>query len=508
MCGIVGVAGNTNSDSGKVFRDMLIFDIIRGIDSTGVVNVPAFRKTNKATPVLMEKDIGLPNNLWEDKDSKIFTDRGKIKALGKVLIGHNRAATIGNVTVENAHPFNFGSVYGVHNGSLRTYSDLENYLEHDVDSMCLLDHISQHGVEDAWKNFLGAAALVWFDDKDQTLHFARNSERPLHYMWSKDKKVLFWASEPWMIQTAAARHKVDLLKNDKDKLVLGTFEVDTHYSFVVESNDIIFKEKVKMEKKPQATAITRTGGYSSTGTRSNYTVVGSNRKSRDKVKRRKGKQLDYGWGKTMKRAGKETRGLNLTLSQFVKETGTFLAKFDKKSPDYITVYPSTDIDLEKLQHALKIGNTRFYTISRMRYSERNGYTMYGVASAGIRPRIQVVDSGIPVVHRDPEDKPMSIENLFKKDDEDFNEEPKIFRSYKGVYVNRAAWMAPFNKSEAGCTCLWCGNPLDINEHEDMVFLSQQDALCAECSGDEDVAKNILQMNPNYDWPERKAADVG
>ena len=156
MCGIVGVFGNLNAKNCKAFRDMLLMDTLRGEDSTGVVAIPFSH--SKQDPII-EKDLGLPPNLWETTaKSKIFGKRGVPKATFRGLIGHNRAATIGNICVNNAHPFQFDHVYGVHNGTLRYYYDLDGYTELETDSMALYNHISNNGIKDTWKNFTGAAA--------------------------------------------------------------------------------------------------------------------------------------------------------------------------------------------------------------------------------------------------------------------------------------------------------------------------------------------------------------
>lgn len=231
MCGIVGVSGNLYAKHAKVFRDMLCFDYIRGVDSTGVAVVPM---TLGAEPIV-EKELGHPGNLWDWNQSQIFDERGLCSTVKRVMIGHNRHATLGRVNVDNAHPFTYDHITGVHNGSLRDWSDLEGYAENEVDSKSIFQTIAAKGIDHCWKNFVGAAALVWWDNKEGTLNLIRNAERPLWMCYNKDGNVLFWASEKWMILAATSKERSDIplmLKKDeegKDTNVYDIFQLKPHH---------------------------------------------------------------------------------------------------------------------------------------------------------------------------------------------------------------------------------------------------------------------------------------
>ena len=193
MCGIVGIAGNVYQRECKAFRDMLVFDQVRGFDSTGICFVGNANNLAK-----VEKELDGPENLWNFHDSELLDYRGVAKTTHKLMLGHNRAATIGKVIRENAHPFTFGHVTGVHNGSLDDWHELERDekgQQFDVDSKALLATISKKGIDHAWKSFRGAAAVVWWDESDGSLNIARNNQRPLYLAYSQAGDVLFWASE-------------------------------------------------------------------------------------------------------------------------------------------------------------------------------------------------------------------------------------------------------------------------------------------------------------------------
>ena len=187
MCGIVGVVGKINKVQETTFKEMLFIDTLRGSHSTGIISV------NTLDTAWIKKAVAAPDFLEMKKVNSLIDNR-----VSKCLVGHNRAATKGKVNTANAHPFDFGDIVGVHNGTLRNEKDLD-YLNTDVDSERLFHHLSKHGIRDTVDNMEGAYALAWVNVKEGTLNLLRNSERPLHYGFNKDKTQMFFASEWGML---------------------------------------------------------------------------------------------------------------------------------------------------------------------------------------------------------------------------------------------------------------------------------------------------------------------
>lgn len=181
---------------------LLKLDTIRGPHSTGLLGVTKQGVCN------IFKKVGTPWELEEYKGWDTFWGRQHA-----VLIGHNRHATQGAINHVNAHPYEHGYLYGVHNGSLTNKWKLEDSKDFDVDSDNLYHHMLCNGLEHTVKRIEGAFALVWYDETDKTINFVRNKERPLHMAYSKDGKTLFWASEGWMLLVAADKANVQLEKS-------------------------------------------------------------------------------------------------------------------------------------------------------------------------------------------------------------------------------------------------------------------------------------------------------
>lgn len=202
MCGIVGLISRYDTFPfyvDKLFTNLLRMDSIRGEDSTGVFGVD---------------QKGHVDFLKGDTDGYLFTRTQSFEKFLKrmssynIVVGHNRSATIGNVTPENAHPFQKKHIILVHNGTIRNKDDLNNKVE--VDSEAIAHALSEHDCVTALGKIDGAFALVWFDSKDKTLNLARNDERPLYVL---EYDALFCiSSEPGLPLWLAARENRKPLK--------------------------------------------------------------------------------------------------------------------------------------------------------------------------------------------------------------------------------------------------------------------------------------------------------
>ena len=205
MCGIVGVIGMVGTKAinkahvrEDVFEQMLFADVFRGAHSTGVMMVD-----KKGECTYHKKAIASPDYLdlgsWT-KYKKGFWD-------AQIVVGHNRHATTGSVVNANAHPFTHKHITLVHNGSLfsgwRAKLRVKNV---DVDSHGIAVAIAEYGYKEALKTIDGGFALVWWDDREKTMNFVRNDQRPLGFVRIKDSPAILFASETPLARWIAWRN--------------------------------------------------------------------------------------------------------------------------------------------------------------------------------------------------------------------------------------------------------------------------------------------------------------
>ncbi len=239
MCGIVTAvakyAGGFSAAALKAFEDLLYMDVLRGPDSTGVVLVDKFGAVTVAKAAVPAYWL-----MWEkDYDKKINDVAFKE---GKILIGHNRKATVGKVTDKNAHPFIVkDELVLVHNGSLNAHKHLG---EADVDSNAIAMYIHEHWKEDAtpevyakmFQHIGGAFALVWYDLRFGKMYVVRNSQRPLFI--AETHSEFFLASEKEMLLAGLSR-------NNLTAKTCVAIEANKLYTFDINEESSTFQTKVQ-----------------------------------------------------------------------------------------------------------------------------------------------------------------------------------------------------------------------------------------------------------------------
>lgn len=211
MCGISFVLSEDTYATGtdKFFKDSLIANQVRGLHSTGIFQI------TKANTITTAKRALNASAFVETVDAKALIDA---TPRSRATVGHVRHATQGVISDRNAHPFmvtrsDKTRVVGVHNGTLKGWKDKEGGKDQDVDSAWAFVKFAEEGPFDAFEYFNGAFAFVWYDERfPDTLFVARNDDRPLHFLITKDNKTILGASELGMLGWLAERHGIELSK--------------------------------------------------------------------------------------------------------------------------------------------------------------------------------------------------------------------------------------------------------------------------------------------------------
>ena len=200
MCGIVGMISKFHGfgmDYEDVFEEMLYLDGPRGMDSTGAFVVT---KNNEVQIVKQAANPGifLKTDSWKNLKSRIRAD-------ARIVVGHNRKASIGSIISKNAHPFAKEHIILVHNGYIANHKTIDATVEVDSEAIVTV-LLKEDNPLEGLKQLFGAYAIVWYNKKTKTLYMARNKDRPLAIAHSENQ-VLF-ASEKGMLNWIMDRNNL------------------------------------------------------------------------------------------------------------------------------------------------------------------------------------------------------------------------------------------------------------------------------------------------------------
>lgn len=189
---------------------MLFADQLRGADGTGIFYNNKDRIKHLKAPVASSDFV---NSTQYNKAVAEAVQQGNF------VVGHNRSATKGQLIPAHTHPFRENHITLVHNGTLIGHEKLKDV---EVDSHAICHSIATCGIEETVKKINGAYALIWYDSKQKTLNFIRNSQRPL---WLIETAFFYiFVSEPGLAHWICQRNRQDIKKTTE-------VPVNTMYTF-------------------------------------------------------------------------------------------------------------------------------------------------------------------------------------------------------------------------------------------------------------------------------------
>lgn len=249
MCGIVGVITKAKNGFSKEdtenFSHMLYCDAIRGLDSTGIFTVTYENK------VLWAKEASPPLGFLASKKCKDILQEAFMR--GRFLFGHNRKATLGEVTDENAHPFIYKDIILIHNG---TITDHKKHANTSSDSNAITILIQEKGYKQALKEIEGAFALVWYNVTEKNLYLVRNDKRPLNIIETDDSWYISSeaALADWIINRESYYFTTKKVKNTFSLKPGTLYKIDLNETNKIEEESVSFFTKT-LQKKPVPTGV-------------------------------------------------------------------------------------------------------------------------------------------------------------------------------------------------------------------------------------------------------------
>ena len=214
MCGIVGMISRKKTGFWnvhlKIFEELLLCNQLRGAHGTGILY------NNKKSSCLTLKQAArssmfLQNEAWEKTAPNVLAE-------STYIIGHNRYATMGDKDTKSTHPFTEKYITLVHNGTISGHKSLSNV---DVDSHAITIAIAEKGIEEVVKELNGAFTLVWHDNRNKTINFLRNKERPLYLVETDD--AWYISSEYGLVSWILGRNGIK--QNSSESIPIETLFV-------------------------------------------------------------------------------------------------------------------------------------------------------------------------------------------------------------------------------------------------------------------------------------------
>ncbi len=200
MCGLFGIVGRgINRDDLSIFKDLMLFSAVRGIDATGVA--VGNSNSNNVTIIKKTRDAIYYLQTLEKKEEAALDN-----LTANFFLGHTRWATTGKKTVDAAQPFEHGKITGTHNGTITSIP----FDKFNSDSDALFSRINELGIRKTISLLKpsDSYALVYYDKSTRQLNFLRNIKRVLYFALNEHRETLYYSSENGILNAALWRHGI------------------------------------------------------------------------------------------------------------------------------------------------------------------------------------------------------------------------------------------------------------------------------------------------------------
>lgn len=456
MCGIVGAAAGWLSEAERErFRELMIVSNLRGYRGAGII-----KATNSLRSVKTYKTIGTGIDVayGQEFGSEMMKD-----GTPSILIGHTRFPTKGAVTLEATHPHVYDGVYGVHNGTIDSI-DGKYIAKDESDSAKLYEAIAAYGVKDVLPTVRGAYALVWVDEKDKTLNFIRNAQRPLYIAVMKSGQAMYWASEASMLHFILGRHgyQYDLVSLD----------LDTHISFDLPFNTNLHKTPRQVEELKSAPAVAAIAPFRNSQTTSGSCSSGSTTQQQGTSGESKGTQAAQTGGKRAETPS--TLYLpNKPKMKWCKETNTWVVKEEGAAKPTGVVYVYCP-------HQKKYVDPKELAQTTSNDTSNTGVSKDTPTTTAVVP---YTDGKKPTNRK--EEFRAFLSEMFdeaaktEEKDDPYGLSPGVYHeTIKGQFVSDERIRKVLDKG-----CSWCGSPAEIECFDALQWIEREEFVCPDCTSD-------------------------
>lgn len=180
-CGLVGFSGKDPFNINLIRTLLWHNSQTRGKDATGI-----FSPSNG-----VKKDVKEAKDFFRESDFKNFKEGDNL------LLAHVRKATVGaKDNPDSAHPWDFGDIIMMHNGTLVNYEELAG--KYNIDKYTVDSQVLGMAIQDNFKTgepfkvlseYTGAAATVVYHKERDSMFVYRDEERTLFRGYLNDTEM-------------------------------------------------------------------------------------------------------------------------------------------------------------------------------------------------------------------------------------------------------------------------------------------------------------------------------
>ena len=193
MCGLYGFICKPSFTRGGAAKKRFLVDAmyvsaLRGMEGTGL----AITKDTLASPFVYKKAMPA-SDFYQLKTSQRIVNSAEDACM---VLGHTRSATRGFIDDESAHPFQYGHITLIHNGTVNGLHNSAKGCDIQVDSAQLAYAFWKSGNEKSiLEEITGQYCVIWHNSKTGTINIARNNDKPLYWAHIPEWEGLAFMSE-------------------------------------------------------------------------------------------------------------------------------------------------------------------------------------------------------------------------------------------------------------------------------------------------------------------------
>lgn len=266
MCAISGFLGKSDKNTARMLQHLSFFGEERGRHSSGIAIFQDGIKDKDYTGFMVKDTVAGSEMYKKHAVKSLIQDNNDT-----IILQHNRWATHGAITQENAHPFVNGEWLFTHNGVISNFNELQkaNDTKFQVDSQIIGHLLNKYQSKERVfsKKLRGSFVIPFINRRKPFELYIMVHDNPVSVATKYDGSQLFYASLGDYLEDSLLLNDID------DEYEVFKLKDNTLYQFIYANGAIsVIDQKIKIKKTYQS--YTNYGSYGG-GSSWSYTGTGA-----------------------------------------------------------------------------------------------------------------------------------------------------------------------------------------------------------------------------------------